>query len=167
MSHQARYYATSIKQSVASLYATNPQTFAHEAISRALFEIGDVMADVHGTQKAATSLYAVADAIAVRAGIEAVWPPKTAVPLSKPDATIDAETQSIVDAMSAAIQNRIEGMGDVVRVSFGPPEVAAAPTPRPASGIRALTEGFASWCSDNWIGVAFIAFYLGLALGAA
>lgn len=62
MSQQARLLAVEIKRVLLNCYGSG-QAAGFETAQRALWEIGDTIADIHGRRKAAEAIYHIADEI--------------------------------------------------------------------------------------------------------
>lgn len=141
MNPTSRIFSVSVRQSLLQMYGGG-EALGQDAARRALWEIGDCMADLHGRDKAATALYRVADTIATSGDVGQVWP-------AAADTSSLGSLESAVEQMvakSTALTDMIDA-----HLNAPKPEVAA-PAKLP-------------FVKQHCIILIFAAFYSGLVIG--
>lgn len=159
MNPQARYFAVAMKQNVAHFYAVSPRSTADQAVAGAMWEIADVIADEQGARQASETLYRIADAVARRLPIEAVFP-APAQPAEQ-SATVNEGLDQIIAAMRKTIEAH-GGKVEKIKIADAGPDPDAPTRAQPPT--RSV---LAKMARDHWFGVAFLAFYAGLVIGSA
>jgi hypothetical protein len=96
MNQRSRMMAVEIKRAVMTCYGTS-ENFGFETAQRALWEIGDTIADIHGRRKAVEAIYRIADDILARDHADVLSLPPV------PEEPLGAEGVSFSDRARAII----------------------------------------------------------------